>query len=43
MQEVLTAGYLLTEWKPELINDILQQLTPDRVRVVAIAQRYKDK
>jgi len=43
LNEVLTAGYLLTEWKPELINDVLQQLTPDRVRVVAIAQRYKDR
>jgi len=42
-QEVLSGGCLLSEWKPELVTEILNLLTPDRVRVAITAQQYKDR
>jgi len=41
--EVLTGGYLLSSWRPDLITEVLEQLTPQRVRVAVIAQQYGDK
>jgi hypothetical protein len=40
---VLTGGYILSEWRPELINSLLDCLTPQNVRVAVVAQRYQDK
>ena len=37
---MLKGPYLLTEWKPSLVNDILSLLTPSNVRVLSIAQKY---
>ena len=42
-EEVLTGGYILSDWRPDLIQKVLDLLTPDKVRVAAIAQRYEDK
>ena len=39
-QEVLTAGYLITDWDPELITEVLDHLVPDKVRVAVIAQQF---
>merc|ERR1719228_268393 len=41
--EVLTGGYLLSSWRPDLITEVLDQLTPQRVRVAVIAQQYAEK
>ncbi|XP_065349186.1 insulin-degrading enzyme-like [Cloeon dipterum] len=37
IDDVLTAGYVLSEWKPELINQVMEKLTPDncRIRIVS--------
>jgi len=43
IEEVLTGGYLLSEWRPDLINTVLDLLKPDKVRVAVIAQRYEEK
>ena len=32
MTEVLSAGYLLTEYDPQLITNILDKLTPENIR-----------
>jgi len=42
IEEVLTGGYLISEWNPEQISSLLDHLTPDRVRVAVIAQKFKD-
>jgi hypothetical protein len=39
---VLTGGYILSEWRPELISSLLDRLTPQNVRVAVVAQRYQD-
>jgi len=40
LEEVLTGGYLLTEFRPDLYTDLLSHLTPDRVRVAVIGQQF---
>ena len=40
LEDVLKGPYLLTDWKPELVNDILSRLTPSNVRIMAIAQKF---
>ena len=42
LQDVLKGPYILTDWKPDLVNDILSRLTPSNVRILAIAQKYDD-
>jgi len=39
-EEVLAAYYLVTEWKPELINQLLSKLTPDNCRLVSKLQIF---
>ena len=41
MEDVLKGPYMLTEWNPGLVNEILSCLTPSNVRVLAIAQKYE--
>ena len=41
LEDVLKGPYMLTEWKPDLVNDILSRLTPSNVRVLTIAQKYE--
>ena len=42
LEDVLKGPYMLTDWKPDLVNDILSRLTPSNVRILAIAQKYED-
>ncbi len=42
MPEVLTGGYLLSEWRPDLINMVLEKLIPENVRVTVIAKKFAD-
>uniref|UniRef100_A0A2A4K9R5 Insulin-degrading enzyme n=1 Tax=Heliothis virescens TaxID=7102 RepID=A0A2A4K9R5_HELVI len=43
MEDVLCAYYLMTEWKPELITELLSLLTPENVRVGIVAKGFADK
>jgi len=43
ISEVLTGGYLLSSWRPDLISEVLEKLTPERVRVAVIAQQFGEK
>ena len=42
LEDVLQGPYMLTEWKPDVISDILRQLIPSNVRVLAIAQKFEN-
>ena len=42
LEDVLQGPYMLTDWKPELVNDVLSLLVPSNVRVMVIAQKYED-
>ncbi|XP_063543756.1 insulin-degrading enzyme [Cydia strobilella] len=43
MEDVLSAYYLLTEWKPELVDELLAMLTAENVRVGIVAKVFADK
>ncbi|CAB3224482.1 unnamed protein product [Arctia plantaginis] len=43
MEDILSAYYLMTEWKPELITELLSLLTPENVRVAVVAKAFADK
>nr|WBY50760.1 insulin degradation protein [Helicoverpa armigera] len=43
MEDVLCAYYLMTEWKPELIQELLSLLTPENVRVGIVAKCFAEK
>ncbi|KAJ0170062.1 hypothetical protein K1T71_014668 [Dendrolimus kikuchii] len=43
MEDVLSAYYIMTEWRPELIEELLALLTPDNVRVGIVARCFADK
>ena len=43
MKEVLCGGYLADEYKPELIDMVLEKLTPDQVRVAVIGKKFEGK
>ncbi|CAG2179175.1 unnamed protein product, partial [Oppiella nova] len=38
--ECLSAGYLLDEFRPDLITDLLNHLTPDRMRVTVVSKQF---
>ncbi|XP_043278498.1 insulin-degrading enzyme isoform X2 [Venturia canescens] len=42
MEEILIAPYLLTEWRPDLINTVIDHLTPDNIRVYVIGKIFED-
>lgn len=39
-QDVLAGPYLLEEYRPDLINDLLNYLRPDNVRITVVAKRF---
>lgn len=43
MEDVLSAYYIMSEWRPELIEDLLALLTPENVRVGIVAKCFADK
>ncbi|XP_068625858.1 insulin-degrading enzyme [Battus philenor] len=43
MEDILSAYYLMSEWRPELINDLLSRLVPENVRIGVLAKRFADK
>jgi len=40
LNESLSAGYLLEEYKPDLITDVLNHLTPDKIRVAVVGKKF---
>lgn len=42
MEDVLTAPSLFTEWKPEIISEVLTWLTPEKVRIQVIGQAFEN-
>ncbi|XP_055383724.1 insulin-degrading enzyme-like isoform X1 [Condylostylus longicornis] len=42
LEEVLSAPYLLSEWKPELITEILECLKPENCRITVLGQKLKN-
>lgn len=43
LPEVLSANYLLSEWRPELINDVMERLSPHNSRIIVVGQKISDK
>jgi insulysin len=43
MNDVLSANYLLTEWRPELIQEVIDKLDPRNSRIIIVGQKDKDK
>ncbi|KAJ0170064.1 hypothetical protein K1T71_014670 [Dendrolimus kikuchii] len=43
MEDVLSAYYIMTEWRPELIEELLALLTPENVRVGIVPRCFADK
>lgn len=43
LPEVLSANYLLTEWRPELIEQVLEKLNPNNSRIIIVGQKTKEK
>ncbi|CAG2165740.1 unnamed protein product, partial [Oppiella nova] len=40
LNDCLSVGYLFHEFKPDLITDIVNLLTPDRMRVIVVAKKF---
>ncbi|XP_072943184.1 insulin-degrading enzyme isoform X2 [Epargyreus clarus] len=43
MEDVLSAYYLITEWRPELIDELLELLIPENVRIGIVAKCFAEK
>ncbi|CAG9789778.1 unnamed protein product [Diatraea saccharalis] len=43
MEDVLSAYYLMSEWRPELIDELLAYLVPENVRVGTVAKCFSEK
>ncbi|KAK2166408.1 hypothetical protein LSH36_39g02052 [Paralvinella palmiformis] len=41
LKEVLSGGYLIDEWRPELINTVMEKLTPESIRVMVIGKKFE--
>ncbi|XP_050359378.1 insulin-degrading enzyme [Nymphalis io] len=43
MRDILSAYYLITDWRPDLIDELLAFLIPDNVRVGVVAKCFEKK
>ncbi|XP_012215276.2 insulin-degrading enzyme isoform X1 [Linepithema humile] len=41
MNEVLCAEYIYTEWRPDLIDEVMKYLTPKNIRIHVVAKAYE--
>ena len=41
MPEVLCGGFLIDEYRPELIEMVLERLTPDSVRIAVVGKKFE--
>lgn len=42
MNEVLCAEYIYTEWRPDVITEIMEYLTPQNIRIHVAAKTYEN-
>jgi len=40
LEEVLTGGCILSEWRPDLVKMVLDELVPENVYVTVVAQKF---
>ena len=43
LEEVLSAPFLVTEWRPDLITKLLNEFIPEKVRIVIVGQKLEPK
>ncbi|XP_065350637.1 insulin-degrading enzyme-like [Cloeon dipterum] len=41
IDDVLTVRYILSEWKPDLINQVMEKLTPDNCRIRIVSKEFE--
>ena len=41
MPEVLCAGFIIDEYRPELIEMVLDRLTPESVRIAVVGKKFE--
>lgn len=41
MEEVLTAPYLISDWRPDLIQNLVDDLVPEKCRIVVVGQKVE--
>lgn len=41
MEEVLTAPYLISDWRPDLIQNLMDDLEPEKCRIVVVGQKVE--
>lgn len=41
MNEVLCAEHIFTEWRPDLIDQLMEHLTPQNIRIHVVAKAYE--
>ncbi|KAL5021570.1 hypothetical protein ScPMuIL_000725 [Solemya velum] len=41
--EVLSGAYLLSEFRPDLINMVLERLTPENMRIAVVAKKFEGR
>lgn len=41
MEEVLTAPYLISDWRPDLIQNLMDDLVPEKCRIVVVGQKVE--
>ncbi len=41
--EVLSGPFLLDNWNPDLINQLLEHLIPEKIVVIAVGQKFQEK
>lgn len=40
LEEVLSSHYMLSEWNPDMVNNLLNDFVPENVRVGVIAKQF---
>uniref|UniRef100_A0A8D9BMR4 Insulin-degrading enzyme n=5 Tax=Cacopsylla melanoneura TaxID=428564 RepID=A0A8D9BMR4_9HEMI len=43
LEEILVGTYMLTEYKPDLIRDLLDRLTPENMRLAVVGKQFEPK
>lgn len=41
MEEVLTAPYLISDWRPDLIETLMEDLVPEKCRIIVVGQKVE--
>lgn len=41
LEEVLTAPYLISDWRPDLIENLMNDLVPEKCRIIVVGQKVE--